>query len=354
MHRELSILIDEGMSSYKNPTGIGLHALNLYKHLSKITNCSITNYSLMRFIPKGIRKFSIDIYINILHPYRKYDIVHYQNNYVPFTKGNNKKVVTIHDLGAFFYPETIPFIYVEYIKHSIKQAVKRADAIITPSNSVKDEILNMFSNAKNVYVCYDGIREIFFEKTDDSLHKYNLKPYSYFFFLGSLSKRKNLSFLLNAFLYAKKQNLIAKDTLLVLGGYKWWGASEFEKLINKNRDIITLGYIDEKDIPAIYKYSKAFIFPSIYEGFGMPIVEAMSQGVPIIISNISTSIELNNRHNNKMFVFELGNLDSLVEILKYLDKNYEKLRKEIDYGDLSIYNYDNIAKAHLKIYQNLI
>lgn len=358
MEKNLKILIDEGMSSYKHPTGIGQHALNLYKHLSNLAYCSITSYKLMRFIPKGLRKLSIDIYINLIHPLRQYDIVHYQNNFVPFTKGKSKKVVTVHDLGVFLYPDTVPFIYIKYNRHSIKEAIKRADLIITPSNSVKDEILAMFDFAKEnkICVCYDGVRDVFFNNKSDIniLKKYGLSPYGYYFFLGSLSKRKNIGFLLNAFIKARQANLIESNCYLVLGGYLWWGASEFKDLIKIENGIISLGYLNDDDVVSLYKYCKAFIFPSLYEGFGMPIIEAMSQNIPIIISNIPTSIELNERHNKQMYVFELGSVDDFIDKLHFVDTYNEEIRKKLNYGDISIYNYENVAKCHFNLYKKII
>ncbi len=357
MSHKLRILIDEGMSTYRYPTGIGYHALLLYKHLSRIADCSITDYSKMKYFPKGSRKFAIDALINTLHPFRRFDIIHFQNYYVPFINSRCKKVVTIHDLGVFLYPDTVPFIYISYNRHTIKKALKRADGVITPSNSVRNELLNMFGSRweEKLYVAYDGIRDLFLtaKPSVQQLKKYNLEPYSYYFFLGSLSKRKNTEFLLKAFIKAKKERIIDRTTLLVLGGYKWWGSSEFEKLINKENGILSLGYVDDYDIPALYKFSRGFIFPSIYEGFGMPIIEAMSQNVPIIISNIPTSIELNQRHNNQMKVFKLKIEDSFLSVLHTIDANNEEIRRNLNYGDLSLYNYENIAKEHLKIYKLL-
>ncbi|MGK9477432.1 glycosyltransferase family 4 protein [Melioribacter sp. OK-6-Me] len=311
----------------------------------------------MKYFPKGLRKFAIDALINILHPFRRFDIIHYQNYYVPLINSKSKKVVTIHDLGVFFYPETVPFIYVSYNRHAIKKALKRADGIITPSHSVKNEILNMFGSKleEKLYVAYDGIRDLFLisNPSIQQLNKYNLEPYSYYFFLGSLSKRKNMEFLLRSFIKAKKEKIIDKNTLLVLGGLKWWRSSEFVGLVTKENGILSLGYVNDEDIPALYKFSRGFIFPSIYEGFGMPIIEAMSQNVPIIISNIPTSIELNMRHNNQMLVFELKNESSFLEALHRIDVKNEEIRRNLNYGDLSLYNYQNIAKIHLNIYQQL-
>ena len=182
----------------------------------------------------------------------------------------------------------------------------------------------------------------------------NLLHYSYFFFIGSISKRKNLEFLLTAFTKAKENGTIRKDTKLVLGGQNWWGASNVNKMINSNLDIISLGYLSDSDIINLYRYSKAVIFPSIYEGFGMPIIEAMSQNAPLIISDIPTSIKLNERHGNQMFMFKLGNEPSLMKILNNLDKNFESIKSKLNYNDISIYRYENIAKRHLEVYNTLL
>lgn len=135
---------------------------------------------------------------------------------------------------------------------------------------------------------------------------------------------------------------------------KWWGVADFKHLLRNDLGIKTLGYLTDEDIVTLYKYSKSFVFPSVYEGFGMPIIEAMSQNAPIIFSNIPTSKELNERHNNQMFGFELDDKESLIEKFAELDKNHSTIRTSLNYGDISIYNFDNIAKDHLKIYSKVL
>jgi len=357
MNSNIHVLIDEGMSTYKKPTGIGLHALNLYLHLRRFCKCEITNYEYMRYLPKGIRKFTLDLLINYKTVKRDYDIIHFQNHYVPFIKGKSKKFVTIHDLGVFHFPETVPFIYIKYNQHSIIKSLKRADAIITPSVAIKNEIMTMFNifNEK-IYVCNDGLRDVFCKTQPDvvPLQKLEIRPYSYFFFLGSLSKRKNLKFVLNAFIKAKKYKKIDSETLFVLGGQKWWGVSEFKELLKSEYGIKTLGYIDDYIIAQLYRFCKAFIFPSIYEGFGMPVIEAMSQGAPIIASNIPTNIELNNKHNKQMYVFDLNDEEALINYMTLIDKEFQSIRDNLNYGKLNDYYYDNVAEQHLKVYEKFI
>ncbi len=354
--RDFRVLIDEGMSSINNPTGIGLQAVNLYKHLKKYCICDLSDYRKLKAIPKGARKFSLDTLINFKAFFQEYDVIHYQNNYVPYVRGKSKKIVTVHDLGVFFFPDTVPFVYVKYNQHSIKKAAERANGIITPSKTIKDEFLKMFQeiDSSKIFTCSDGIRDIFWNEImngEQTGEKFNIQPYSYFFFLGSLSRRKNLKFLLESFTKAKTKKIIDEKTLLVLGGQQWWRAGDFKHLLREEYGIRTLGYLKDEDIVWLYKNSKAFIFPSVYEGFGMPIIEAMSQKAPIIISNIPTSLELNEKHNRQMLSFKLGDEDSLIERLVWLDKNHDSFRSKLNYGDISVYNYDNVAKQHLDIYK---
>jgi len=86
----------------------------------------------------------------------------------------------------------------------------------------------------------------------------------------------------------------------------------------------------------------------------MPVIEAVSQNSPIIISNIPTNIDLNKRHNNQMFTFELYNEESLINKLSYIDKHFEEIKTNINYGDFKIYHYKNIARKHFEIYKSIL
>lgn len=353
----MKILIDEGYTTSGKQTGIGHQAFNLYKHLAKISNCSITSYSFLKFIPKVIRKFSYIGWTNIHSLFNNYDVIHYQNFNTPAWRGKNKKVVTIHDLGVYRFPETVPFIYVKYNQSLIRHSLHRADLIITPSIFIKNELIDLFGKeySDKIEPCQNGIRDVFWNQEPDTkfLDENNIKPFTYFFFLGSLTRRKNLRFVIEAFIEAKNEKLITGETKLVLGGSKWWGAGDFVKLLESSKDIITLGYVNDFDIVNLYRYSKAFVFPSIYEGFGMPVIEAMSQNVPIIISDIPTNIELNKLHNNQMIKFELGNSEELISVFSMVDKDFEKIKKDLHYGDISRYHFDEVAKKTLELYKKL-
>jgi glycosyltransferase involved in cell wall biosynthesis len=354
----LRVLIDDGLSSLSNITGVGQHGYNVYKNLKNFCDCDITDYQYFKVIPRGFRKLIYEAYTNFHSFYKLYDLIHYQNHFIPKLKGKAKRVVTVHDLSVFRYPETVPSIYVKRNQNNLLFAVKNADAVITPSEFTKSEILSIFPWAKEekVFSCESGLREIFLqnEVKSDILEKNKINSQNYFFFLGSISKRKNLEFLLNSFIKAKEKKSIAKETQLVLAGQDWWGASKIQDLISLKQEIITTGYLTDEDIVCLYRNSKAVIFPSIYEGFGTPIIEAMSQRIPLIISNIPTSQVLNSRHNNQMLVFDLGDEKSIINAMTIIDSDDEKIRTNLNYGDMSIYNFRTVAKKHFDVYNSLL
>ncbi|HMD14495.1 MAG TPA: glycosyltransferase, partial [Bacteroidota bacterium] len=140
------------------------------------------------------------------------------------------------------------------------------------------------------------------------------------------------------------------QTKFVIVGKKAWGYSEIKNLIAGNSSVRMLGYLNDGQITALYRYAKAFVYPSIYEGFGSPLIEAMSQGVPIIISNIPTSVELNENHNNQMFRFDLGDQEGLIYLFQKIDSEFNAIHSRLYYGDLSVYRYETVASLHLEIY----
>jgi len=354
----MRVLIDEGLSTLQQLGGIGYFSLNLFEHLKPIVECEITNYRYLKGLPRLGKRASYLVLAN-LEPLRlKYDVIHYQNYYIPPFLGKAKGVVTVHDLGGLRSPNVYPFWYNSYFRRTLRNAVRRADAITLASYAMKEELLDLFPelDESHVHVCHHGLRPLFFRPrtTGVEIVPVGLKPGSYFLFVGNLEKRKNLTFLLSEFIAARKRSKIARETKLVLVGKFGIGYDEFRKLISESENIIHLGRLDEEELLVLYRNCKAFIFPSFYEGFGVPILEAMSQRVPILISNIPSSLEFHHRHNDQCFVFELGNAESLVEQLAHLDKHSAAIVPHLEYGDITIYSYDRVAREHLKVYHRVL
>ncbi len=354
----LNVLLDDGLVSHGEVSGIGHHTISLLNALQKSVHCEMTDYRSLMAVPRVARRLVYFGAANIGSWNKKYDVIHYQGNYVPFLRGRSKKVVTIYDLSVFKYPETVSPVWRHYNRHALSKAVERADAVIAISESIASEILSMFPsmNPDKLHVCPCGVREQFFrsESPVQELKRFDLVPFSYFLFVGDMTRRKNLPFLLSAFLEAKERGVVRRETKLVLVGKRAWGLAEFRHLLREDIGVCVLGYLPDDALVTLYRYAEAVVYPSLYEGFGIPIVEAMTQRTPIIISSIPTSVELNRAHGSQMLVFDLGNQPQLVGLLARLDSDHETIRSALCYGDLSRYSYDAIARIHIEVYEKVV
>ncbi len=354
----MKILINEGLSTLGNLTGIGNVSYNLWKHLNKITDCDLSNYNYLKYLPRIIRRQLYIINVNLETIFnKKYDIIHYQNYYTPKPHRKIIQVTTIHDLSVFKYPQLFPEYYLPYIRRAIIKSLERVEAIVTPSESIKAEILDKFKNIQEqkVNVIFNGVNELYFNQIkNENIFELN-QPYindSFFLFVGTLEQRKNISFLLNTFINAYKSSAISKNTKLILVGKAGFGFNEIEHLI-KHPNIVWLRYIQNENLIQLYKTCKALVMPSLYEGFGIPVAEAIVTNTPIIASNIPTNLEFHKRHNNQLFLFDLNNKENLIELLSYIDNN-SNLRSNLNYGGTSIYSYTEVVRNHINLYRSIL
>lgn len=198
-------------------------------------------------------------------------------------------VVTVHDLAFYRYPETIPWTRRLVYRWLIPQSWKRADAVIADSHAVASELAALTTIHGKIEPIHLGVDSTRYHPrpsaTDESvLRKYRLAP-GYFLAVGTIEPRKNISTILNAFDVAVRQGF---QGLLALVGRYGWG----EPPAMESPWLHWLGYVDEADLPALYRNAGALLAPSIYEGFDLPPVEAMACGTPVIASDIPVHREL--------------------------------------------------------------
>lgn len=228
----------------------------------------------------------------------KSDITHFFNFTIPpFVQG--KKVVTIHDMAFMAYPETVRTRTKYILKLTIKKTIKRADKIIAVSEFSKQELMKYFSvPAEKVEVVYNAVDADLYNSSisaaavDEVKGKYGIKG-DYFLYLGTLEPRKNLERLITA--YSKFIEGKKEYPKLVLAGKKgWFYESIFDKVreLKLGDDIIFTDYIPQEDAPLLMNGALAFCFPSLYEGFGMPPLEAMACGTPVLTSDCSSLPEV--------------------------------------------------------------
>ncbi|MBT4209924.1 MAG: glycosyltransferase family 4 protein [Candidatus Komeilibacteria bacterium] len=209
--------------------------------------------------------------------------------------GRGEMIVTIHDLGFYRNPELYHPLERIYQRFSHNLAIKRADKIITISEATRQDIIKYFPKAKHkIKVIHLGYKEDTFLPIDNELkqsfidkHDY---PDKYLLYIGRLETKKNVLNLIKAY---KKTS---RKWPLVLGGRPGnYGYDEIEKMCqaeNVKEDILLLGYVSQANYPTLMASASGFVFPSKFEGFGLPVLEAMASGVPVVCSNISALKEV--------------------------------------------------------------
>lgn len=209
-----------------------------------------------------------------------------------------RTIVTIHDMAYARYPETInPLVY-RQLRRELGAHARRADAVLTDSQSSRSDILELLGvSSDKVHVIYPGVARRFVPVDDAALlagvaRRYGLPP-RFLLFTGTIEPRKNLSVLIEAF-----ERLCADARFahcLVLAGPKGWRdpriAAAVDRCRHKHR-ILQTGYIADEDLPALYCLGDALILPSLYEGFGLPLLEAMACGTNVIASDVSSCPEV--------------------------------------------------------------
>ncbi|MBI3671389.1 glycosyltransferase family 4 protein [Candidatus Azambacteria bacterium] len=209
-----------------------------------------------------------------------------------------KKVVTFHDLSFLHYPEFFSFKkkYWHFTQDPKKQA-KEADRIIAISESTKSDLVNFYNIPdEKISVVYSGVDESFrpIPKSDQNLErvkkKYNL-PENFILYLGTIEPRKNILGIIEAFEKVREKRKVN----LVIAGTFGWLFSDIIKRAENSRfkdDIVFTGFVDQADKVYLYNLAEVFVYPSFFEGFGFPPLEAMACGVPIITSNCSSLPEV--------------------------------------------------------------
>ncbi len=215
-------------------------------------------------------------------------------------KYNLKTVVTVHDLGSEYLPKSHQLKQRLYLSFMQKIQLKGASHLIAVSQATKDDLVKKIGiNPKKISVIHEGYNRLLFKpvKADmlvNVLKQYDLVPGSYFLFAGTVQPRKNLKRLIKAFsLFGGAGEPIGKE--LVIVGSKGWLSDDIYQLPKKlgiEKKVKFLGYAPDKDLPALYGGAIALVFPSLFEGFGLPILEAQACGVPVITSNISSMPEV--------------------------------------------------------------
>ncbi len=208
-----------------------------------------------------------------------------------------KTVVTVHDLGSEYLPKMHQAKQRAYLGFMQRYQLQNATRIIAVSKATKEDLVKRIGlEPEKITVVYEGFDKDLFKQLKgdvlvNSLSQYKLNKRGYFLFVGTVQPRKNLERLIKAF----ADSDFAGEEKLVIAGSKGWLSDqiyELPKQLGIEDRVKFLGYVPEKDLPALYSVSVALLFPSLFEGFGLPILEAQACGCPVLTSNASSLPEV--------------------------------------------------------------
>lgn len=216
------------------------------------------------------------------------DVLFMPANFLPLFYPR-RTVATIHGLEFEYFPEVFAPSQLAYLKEGTRRVVRRARKIIVPTNAGKDDLIKFYKADPNkIIVIQHGVNpQVAYH------HRYPPIDEQYILFVGKLEKKKNVQSIVKAFAVLKEKYKIPHK--LVLVGSPGFGYHEIQKEIEGTlykTDIVLTGYISQEEKESFFKYADVFVFPSLYEGFGMPILEAQLRQVPVVTSRIPNIMEV--------------------------------------------------------------
>lgn len=208
-------------------------------------------------------------------------------SFLPRMSTNIRTVLMVYDLNFAIVPDSMPFASQIVFRLFFRRDVRRADRIVAISNGTSNRLHDLCRRKADVVV-YPGIDAQFVRPPDEIiqsvLRRHGISR-PYLLGLATWEPRKNLQALIEAFGQLKKNGVLPHHTLVLAGG-RGWKDSKLADLVRKSSNVLPLGFVEDEDLPALYAGADLFIFPSLYEGYGMPVAEALACGSQVLASDI--------------------------------------------------------------------
>lgn len=279
---------------------------------------------------------------------------------LPFFLRRAKHIVTIHDVIPILFPRLFTVKHRLIVRAVLARVAQQADRVIVPSQAVRQDVLqHLRISADRVVIIPEGC-EARFRPVTDRAHlsrirtKYGL-PGLYMLSLGTLEPRKNITALLHAFAHLRHTTPVDPALRLVIAGPRGWRDHEIFATVQRlglATAVLFPGFIEEEDLPALYSGAILFVFPSLYEGFGLPILEAMGCGVPVITSNLSALPEV--AGDGALFVnpYDIEAIAAAMAELLGDEQRREHLRRK-GLVRAQTFSWEETARKTFEIYRGL-
>jgi glycosyltransferase involved in cell wall biosynthesis len=286
-------------------------------------------------------KYWYDVKIPFVLKKVKADVFISPDGYCSLTT-NLPQCIVVHDLGFLHQPEGYKKTHVRFLKKYTPKFLRKAKQIVTVSKFSKDDIVKHYKiDPAKIDIVYNGVKSVFRPLADDQKKEVKEKfteGAEYFIYVGAIHPRKNLVNLLKAFSIFKKR--LQSNMKLVIAGRLAWKNKEFLKLINTYKyknDVVLTGYLPEENLALLLASSYALVYPSLFEGFGVPIAEAMRCNVPVLTSSGTSMEEI---AGEAALYFNPTDHADIAEKIMLIYKD-EGLRKQlIEKGEMTSDKYD--------------
>ncbi len=367
----MRIGIEAERANLPNPTGVERYAAELIRNLAKLDS---KNEYILYFrskpqrwfsqLPKNFSykvmpfpKFWTQIRISLEMMMHPVDVLLIPASALPLWHPKNS-VVTVHDIAFELFAGIYTGFMNYYQKWAARYAVRNSAKVISVSQATKEDVVRVYkADPDKITVTHLGLDDTFkprtYEEVQKVLDKYGLVYQKYILFVGTLQPRKNIIKLVEAYEKLKNENRI-EEKLIVVGAKGWLWEPIAEKIRRAGFDgaVRHLDYVDQEDLPFLYSGAKLLTLPALYEGFGLPPLEAMASGVPVVVSNVSSLPEVS---GDASVLVDPNSVNSIAEGLLEVLTNSNLRQQMIDRGlaRAKHFTWENTAKKTLEVLESL-
>jgi len=281
--------------------------------------------------------------------------VYHEPNFLPL-RFAGPTVVTIHDLSWIRYPETHPKQRVAIMNRILPLALDKVQHVITDSEFIRGEVISEFGmSADRVTTTLLAPRSMFKPRDQvacsATLFKHSLQHRSYFLVVGTLEPRKNVETAVRA--HASLPEAVRRQVPLVLVGMRGWLTSRLESELKapvERAEVRPLGFVTDDELADLYSAATALVYPSLYEGFGLPPLEAMACGTPVIVSNVSSLPEVG---GSAAVMHDPMDTDALKAAMKRLieDKQFWLKKAAASLKQAALFSWEKCAAETIAVYR---
>ncbi|MEI6532975.1 MAG: glycosyltransferase family 1 protein [Candidatus Roizmanbacteria bacterium] len=362
--------IDGNEANVEKQVGVSVYTNNLLSYFSKWANVKIQFVIYLRETPKNHLPKSTEYFRYQVIPFQRlwsqiflpiylythkrpsvfFSPAHYAPRWCPIPT-----VVTIHDLAYFLYPEEFLKKDLYQLREWTRYSVDQSTHLIAVSKTTKKDLIRYYNIQENkISIVYNGFEKQIKEDnaTIDKhiLNKWNIRQNEYILFVSTIQPRKNLINLLKAYSELKKQSV--SYNLVIVGKKGWLYKQIFEdvKTLNLEEHVIFTDYVSDDELVELYKHALCLVFPSLYEGFGIPILEAMSWRCPVITSFASSLPEVG---GDACLYIDPENPQDISEKISHLIDNNSLRNKLIEKGleRTKNFSWEKCAQETLEVLQ---